>query len=1018
MSPGKKKKDMSGSVLVVGGGVGGIQASLDLAESGYFVYLLENSPAIGGVMAQLDKTFPTNDCSMCILAPKLVECGRHHNIQILSYSDIVDVKGKLGKFKVKIKKKPRGVDTEKCTGCGVCMERCPVKKIPDEFNAGIGFRSAINIPFPQAVPNWPVIDQEHCIYYKKKKCGLCQKECAAGAVIFDTEPEFVEIEVGSIILSPGFEVFEAKLKKEYGYGRFPNVITSIQLERILNVSGPYQGEVIRPSDNTHPINVAFIQCVGSRDVKIGNEYCSSVCCTYAIKEAIIAKEHFAEIKPTIFYMDMRTYGKGFEEFYNRAKDEYQVRFIRAGIACVEEVPETKDLRISYETEEGKLIEEDFNMVVLSVGLTPPNSAEEFAEKFGIVLDKYGFSETSLFSPVTTSKPGIFVCGAFQGPKDIPETVIQASGAASCAGSALSPARGTQVVEKEFPSEIDVSQQEPRIGAFICHCGINIGGYVDVPQVFEYVKTLPGVVYAEENLYTCSQDTQEKIKEVIKEHDLNRIVVASCTPRTHGPLFQQTIREGGLNKYLFEMANIRDQCSWVHMHERDAATEKAKDLVRMAVAKARLIEPLSQQSLGVTQRAMVIGGGISGMAASLSLADQGFEVFLVEKEDKLGGMANKIYYTLEGGDVQEKLKETVKQVSQADKIKVYLNTSIKDIKGFIGNFKTTVQSGPGESQTEELEHGIVVVAAGAQELKSEEYLYGKDERVVTQLELEKMLATPKSSVSKLNSVVMIQCVGSRYDERPYCSRICCSQAIKNALKIKETNPKANIYILYRDIRTYGFKEEYYQKAREAGIIFIRYDLENKPKIVKSDPKEGRIRLKVFDPIVQKVLLIDTDLLALSVAIVAGANNEELSQLLKVPLNEDKFFLEAHVKLRPVEFATEGVFLCGLAHSPKSIDESISQAYAAASRATTILSKEYIEIEGIVATIDREICSGCKLCIEVCPYGAISYIEAEDVAEVNEALCKGCGNCAATCPSKACLVKNFKDEQIYAQIEALL
>jgi heterodisulfide reductase subunit A len=729
---------------------------------------------------------------------------------------------------------------------------------------------------------------------------------------------------------------------------------------------------------------------------------------YSIKEAIIAGEHApTKLARTIFHMDIRAHGKEFDAYYNRAREEYGIRFVRSRVASVEEDPLTGNLFVHYvEDEEPK--NEEFDMIVLSVGMKPPKNIEKLTETLGIKLNGYNFCQTNAFASVETSKEGVYVCGAFAAPKDIPESVAEASAAVAKATGLIASERGKLVTGKEYPPEREVSAEEPRIGVFVCHCGINIGGVVNVPEVVEHVKKLPNVVYAENNLYTCSQDTQVRIREKIEELGLNRVVVAACTPRTHEPLFRDTCQEAGLNPYLFEMANIRDQCSWVHMHEPKEATEKAKDLIQSMIAKARLLKPLKKPLTGVVPVGLVIGGGVSGMTAALELADQGFDVHLIEKEQELGGHLRHIHYTLGPEDPQEKLKCLIDDVQANPRIHVHLNTEITGVEGYIGNFKTAIlQNG----RKEQIENGIIIVATGAAEYKPTEHLYGVDARVLTQHELEQRLAKGQFDAK---TVVMIQCVGSRNQTRPNCSRICCSQAVKNALKIKDLSPETEVYVLYKDMRTYGFREDYYREASNSGVLFLCYDNEHEPQTIAEN---GKLIVNAWEPVLKSWIPIETDLVTLSVATVSNPDNERLAKMLKVPLTKDGFFLEAHMKLRPLDFATDGIFLCGLAHWPKFIEESVSQACGAAARAAIVLSKKTLEAEGTVSHIDEKLCIGCGLCVSICPYAAIEK-DDKGIAKVNEVLCKGCGTCAASCPKRAITMNQFTDEQIIAQGVAVL
>jgi heterodisulfide reductase subunit A len=914
-------------------------------------------------------------------------------------------------------RKPRYIIEDKCTGCTTCVEYCPVT-YPDQFNQEISKNKAIHIYFAQAIPLITYID-ESCLYLKDKKCSICTGVCKNDAIDFNQKPEKVELNVGAIVLSPGFEPFDPKLRDEYGYGKFENVVTSMDYERLLCATGPYEGEILRASDKKHPRKIAWIQCVGSRQViPGGNSYCSAVCCTYTQKQVILTKDHYADAECTIFHNDIRSFGKDFERFYERAEELPGVRFIRSYVSLGKENPETKNVSIKYSTTDEGVKEEEFDLVVLSVGLNPPADVKCLADKFGIELNSHGFCKTNPVNPMETSRPGIFISGAFRGPMDIPESVFSASGAGSQCGELLDYRRGKLTKEREYPPERDVSKEEPRIGVFVCHCGANIGRVVDVPSTVEYALTLPNVVYAEEQLFSCATNSAKEITDMIKEKGLNRVVVAACSPKTLEPLFQDTLREAGINQYYYEMANIREHCSWVHSREKEDATQKAKDIIRMSVARACRLKPLQEFDLPVDKRALVVGGGIAGMTCALSIANQGHEVYLVEKDTELGGMARRIYYTLEGLDVQAYLRDLIRKVYQHPLIHVYTDTTITEADGYVGNFTTKVES---EGRVTEIKHGATVIASGAEEYKPTEYLYGKDDRVMTQLELEEQIAKREERLISSKSLVMIQCVGCRQEDRSYCARICCSQAIKNSLKLKEINPEMDIYILFRDMRTYGFSEDYYREAANREVKFIRYKPEDKPQVEAAE--EGGqpvLRVTVTDPILGKKIAIDADFLALAAAAIPSAGNKELSQLFRVSLGPDDFFKEAHVKLRPVDFGADGIYLCGTAHYPKHISEVINQAYGAAGRVLTLLSRDTFTASGSVCEVDESKCVSCGACVSACAYGAIEFHDTPQgrKATVNPVLCKGDGLCNAKCPTAAISLKHFTDEELLSQIDAAI
>ncbi|MCK4412496.1 MAG: CoB--CoM heterodisulfide reductase iron-sulfur subunit A family protein [Candidatus Eisenbacteria sp.] len=1005
-----------GDVMVVGAGISGIQAALDLATSGYRVFLVEKAPAIGGKMAQLDKTFPTNDCSMCIESPKFIECDRHPNIEILTYTEVDSVEGKAGNFKVTLTRKPRYIIEDRCTGCTTCAEYCPVL-VPDPFNQDLAKSKATHIYFSQAVPLVPYVADE-CLYLKDKKCFICVGVCKNNAIDLHQEAEREEIVVGAIVLSPGYEVFDPRPRNDYGYGLIENVVTSLDFERLLCATGPHEGEILRPSDHEHPHKIAWIHCVGSREViEGGNSYCSAVCCTYIQKQVILTKDHDAEAECAIFHNDIRSYGKDFERFYQRAENLPGVRFVRSYVSIGKENPETKNVTIRYSTPHDGVQEEEFDLVVLGVGLNPPHDVQSLADTFGIELNSHGFCKTNPTNPIETSRPGIFVSGAFLGPMDIPEAVVAASGANALTGELLRSRRGKLSRERVYPPERDVSKEDVRVGVFACHCGANIGRVVDVRSLVDYSLSLDNVVHAEEGLFICSTDAAEQIASTIREKGLNRVVVAACTPRTHEPLFRDTLREGGINQYLFDMANIREHCSWVHSKQKEEATEKAKDIVRMSVARTTHLEPLQEFDLPMNKRALVVGGGLAGMTSALALANQGFEAHLVEKDSDLGGMARRIHYSLEGLDVQEYLRDLIRKVYQHPLVHVSHGATITDVSGYVGNFATTVEA---EGQVKTIHHGAAILATGADEYKPTEYLYGEDDRVLTQLELEERLTKGDESLQDAESLVMIQCVGCRQEDRNYCSRVCCGEALKNALKLRERNPELDIYILFRDMRSYGFKEDFYREAADKDVIFVRWEPQDPPQVETATNEHGKpvVRVTVADPILGQKLELDADLLVLSAAVIPSAGSREAARLFKVPMSPDGFFQEAHVKLRPVDFAADGVFLCGTAHYPKHMLEAISQAYGAAGRAVTLLSQDTVTASGSVCEVREDDCVSCGACITVCTYGAIEFRDTPKgkKAWVNPVLCKGDGLCNAKCPTNAIILKHYTDEELFCQIDA--
>lgn len=938
-----------------------------------------------------------------------MEVGRHPRIELLTLAELLDVEGEPGDLRARVLQHPRYVDTKACIACGVCADKCP-KKVNDEFQMGLAKRKAAYIKFSQAVPLKYAIDPDHCIYLQKGKCRACEKFCPTGAIRLDQKPEEIELRVGAVILALGSQPYDPAQEDVYHYVTQPNVVTSLEFERMLSATGPSMGHLVKASDGTEPAKIAWIQCVGSRSQHPGAAtYCSSACCSIAIKQAMLAREHaHGDLDAAIFYIDMRTQGKNAERYFNRAQQQ-GVRFIKSRVGSLAPAPDGNSLRLRYILPPGDLREEAFDLVVLSVGSGTGPEQRQLATQLGLRMDWRGFPEFSAFEPVVTSRPGVFAGGCFRGPKDIPTSVNNASAAAGLAAGILAPARNTLVSEPAPPEILDVTGDQPRIGVFVCHCGSNIAGVVDCAHVAGHAAGLPGVAHVEEYRFACSQDAQEQMAQAITEKKLNRVVVAACTPRSHEPLFQQTLESAGLNKYLFEMANIRNQCSWVHGDDPEAATVKAESLVGMAVAKAERLEPLVESDMPVNRTALVVGAGVAGLACSLSLARQGFAVHLIERNGALGGHALCLGQTGSGEDVHEKLEAMIEQAESHELITVHVNANIIAAEGFVGNFSTTINNPDGD---EVLEHGATIIACGAGELRPEGYLYGKSPRVITNMELDKRLSQDDPELLAANRVVFLQCVGSRIPERPYCSKVCCTQSVRNALRLKAAKPGMQIFVVNRDLRTYGLREDIYRQARAEDIHFMRYN-NQEPFTVGELP--GALDLSFEDWVLSRRVNIQADLLVLAAAIVPEAPNP-LAQFYKVAQDQDGFFQEAHPKLRPVDFATDGVFVCGLARAPQPLEESVSQAQAAAARAAAILNQPSLKLGGVVSHIDQSACVGCGVCVACCPYHAID-LEENGKAVVNPATCKGCGSCVAACRSGAPDLPGFSEASLMAQIESM-
>ncbi len=960
----------------------------------------------------------------------MMDAGRHPLIELHTLSELIGLDGSAGAFQAQVREMPRYVDPDLCVACGLCSETCPAVR-PNPYDVGLKAVKAIDRPFPQAVPAAYHIDKEACLNDDFIYCERCAKACEPKAINYDDLPRDVTLEVGAVVVATGFDELDPRELLAFGYGRAPNVLTGLEFERLLNATGPTKGRVLRPSDHEVPRRIVFVQCVGSRG-EGGRSYCSRYCCLNSVKAAHLAHEHESGIDEcTLLYTDMRAAGRGFDAFVERSLDRDDISYLRGRPAKVQEDAASGDLTLWVEDfRSGRPQQITASMVVLSTAALPARGTPELAGILGVDLDDQGFFRRRDIerAPAETTREGVFVAGSAGSPAIIPECVAQASAAATEAAVHVLDFR--QTVKKTEPEEkVDLSGP-PRVGVFVCHCGANIAGVVDVSYLAAEAAKEAHVVYTDDQTFACADISQRAIEDAIREHKLNRVVVAACTPRTHEPVFREVLARTGLNPYLFEMVNIRDQCTWVHAHVPHEAQLRARDQVRMAIARAALLEPLEPVKVDVNRRAVVVGGGLAGLRAAIDLDAHGYEVCLVERSDVLGGfLAPPGLKTLYGSGAagEEKLDRLQKELKKS-KVQVKLQTEVAGVDGFVGNFTVDLAARDGKGEPERLEAGTIVLATGAKVFQpTGQFGYGTKNNVLTNLELEHRFSDPKDKLfgeggTPPKSAVFIQCVGSRCDcegGNPGCSRYCCPTTVKQATALAKLGTRVTVF--YRDMRTVSpGAEELYRQARGAGVLFIRTPDAADPEVTGTKTKAKSVVAQ--DLMLDRPVEAPAELVVLATGMVPDAEvTQRLKEILKVPIGPDGFFMERHPELGPVETVVDGVFVCGSTVGAKAISDSLSEAAAAAGKAGQVMARSSLELEPTVAEVDPWRCRGCGTCVEICEFNAPSLQDGElgvPTASINKASCKGCGTCVAWCPSGAITARHFTDDQIDAMMETML